>query len=210
MRIWKGLCVGAALVLVAAGPVLAQGADRAPSQETPAKATSPPARPFPSGATLAYVDLQVVGRDSVLGKRYAAEIEALRKKRSDELAAKNTALQAAQQKLAQTESVASEEARLRLQQDIDSRSRDLQFQTQEAQADVDNLKQELGRKFNAALGPILGQVAQARHVQLLFRREQGGVLWADPSLDLTEDVLKLLDASTAAGDKGDKDTRTPR
>jgi Skp family chaperone for outer membrane proteins len=206
MNIWKGLCLGAALALAAGGPALAQGTGGAPPQapQTTATQTKPAqatARPFPAGATLAFVDMQAVGQESSLGKQYAAEIEVLRTKKSTDLNEQNKALQAEQRQLEQSESVMSPEARLKLQQDIDTKTRALQFQTQEAQADVDNLKQELGRKFNAAISPILETVATERHVQLLFGRGQGGVVWVDPALDLTKEVIGLLDAQTAATEK---------
>jgi Skp family chaperone for outer membrane proteins len=200
MKTWKGLCLGVALVLAAGGAAQAQ----APSQDTQAKtapAQAAPVRPFPDGTTLAYVDMQAVGRESALGKRFAAEIEALRTKRSDDLNEKNKALEAEQQRLEQSASVMSPEARLKLQQSIDAKSRELQFQTKQAQADVDDLKQELGRTFNAAIAPILAEVANTRHVQLLFDRERGGVVWVDPALDLTKEVIARLDADTAAGGK---------
>ena len=206
MKTWKGLCLGAALVVAAGGPALAQGAGGAPPQvpqtkDIPAKAAPAPARPFPADATLAFVDMEVVGRDSALGRQYAAEIEALRTKRSNDLNEKNTALQAEQRQLDQSASIMSPEASLKLQQDIDARSRELQFQTQQAQADVESLKQDLGRKFNAAISPILAKVAAERHVQLVFGRGQGGVLWVDPALNLTREVMALLDADTAAAAK---------
>ena len=202
MKTWKGLCLGAVLVLAAGGAALGQ----APSQDTQAKtvpAQGAPVRPFPAGTTLAYVDMQAVGRESSLGKQYAAEIEVLRTKRSTDLNEQNKALQAEQQQLEQSESVMSPEARLKLQQDIDTKTRALQFQTQEAQADVDNLKQELGRKFNAAISPILETVANDRRVQLVFDRGRGGVVWVDPALDLTKEVIARLDADTAAGVKNE-------
>ena len=199
MKTWKGLCVGSALVLAVGGPALAQPEGRAPARDAQAKAAPAPARPFPAGATLAYVDMQDVGRESALGKRYAGEIETLRTKRSDDLNEKNKAMQAEQQQLERSAAVMSAGARLKLQQDIDAKSRELQFQTQQAQADVDSLKQELGRKFNAAISPILAKLAADQRVQLVFDRGRGGVVWVDPALDLTKEVIARLDAATAAG-----------
>lgn len=204
MERWKGLRLGVALVFVA-GPALAQGTG-APAQapqtkDVQTKAAPAPAHPFPAGATLAYVDMQRVGQESALGKQYAAQIEALRVKRSDDLNEQNKALQAQQQQLEQSESVMSPGARLKLQQDIDTKTRKLQFDTREAQADIDGLKQDLGRKFNAAVSPILEKVALERHVQLVFGRSQTGVVWVDPAIDLTSEVIVALDAQTAAEKK---------
>ena len=194
----EGALRGSALALAVGGPALAQPEGRAPARDAQAKAAPAPARPFPAGATLAYVDMQDVGRESALGKRYAGEIETLRTKRSDDLNEKNKAMQAEQQRK-RSAAVMSAGARLKLQQDIDAKSRELQFQTQQAQADVDSLKQELGRKFNAAISPILAKLAADQRVQLVFDRGRGGVVWVDPALDLTKEVIARLDAATAAG-----------
>jgi Skp family chaperone for outer membrane proteins len=204
MERWKGLCLGAALVL-AAGPALAQGTG-APAQapqpkDVQTKAAPAPAHPFPADATLAYVDMQRVGQESSLGKQYAAQIEALRVKRSDDLNEQNKALQAEQHQLEQSESVMSPDARLKLQQDIDAKTRKLRYDTQEAQADLDSLKQDLGRRFNAAVSPILEKVALARHVQLVFGRSQTDVVWVNPAIDLTSEVVAELDAQPGAAEK---------
>ncbi len=204
MERWKGLCLGAALVL-AAGPALAQGTG-APAQapqpkDVQTKAAPAPAHPFPADATLAYVDMQRVGQESSLGKQYAAQIEALRVKWSDNLNEQNKALQAEQHQLEQSESVMSPDARLKLQQDIEAKTRKLQYDTQEAQADLDSLKQDLGRKFNAAVSPILEKVALARHVRLLFGRSQTDVVWVNPAVDLTSEVVAELDAPPGAAEK---------
>src|SRR5262245_31088041 len=81
-----------------------------PPPAAPAPAPKPPA-PFPEGAKVAFIDLQYVASNSAEGKTATAKIEALRKKKTDELTEKNKSLQAAQTKLQQGGTVLSDSAR---------------------------------------------------------------------------------------------------
>src|SRR5437868_6821821 len=68
----------------------------------PAAAPAPkPPAPFPEGAKFAFIDIQYVAGNSAEGKAATAKIDALRKKKTDELSDKNKALQTAQTKLQQ-------------------------------------------------------------------------------------------------------------
>ena len=68
---------------------------------------------------------------------------------------------------------------------------------QDAQAEINELQMELQNEFQKKVLPMLSQVSQERGLQLLLSRSDAGVVWADPGLDLTSDVVKKLDAVTA-------------
>jgi outer membrane protein len=203
--------------LLLAGPALAQP-QPAPSQQkpapTPPQAPAPtppqtppaaqapapqpvPPRPFPEGAKIAFVNIQAVASSSAQGKAFSARIQDLQKKKNDELAEKNKALQAAQQKLQQSASVMSDDARGVLEKDIDRMTRELQFLTQNAQAEVQELQQELQADFQKQLEPIIEKVASARNLYMVFSVADSGLVWADRGLDLTPEIIKEFDAASA-------------
>ena len=72
---------------------------------------------------------------------------------------------------------------------------------QAAQAEVQKLQGDLQGEFQKKLGPILQQMAQEKHLSLLLSAADAGLVWADPSLDLTAEAIKRLDATTAAPKK---------
>src|SRR5262245_16510932 len=93
----------------AAPPAPAQATPPAPAAQA---APAPPApAPFPPGAKIAFVDFQRVAAESIEGQISTVKINALVTKKQQEGADKAKALQANQQKLAQSGSVMSDAAR---------------------------------------------------------------------------------------------------
>src|SRR4249919_391430 len=120
--VMRRFVIAASLALVSSAasafPQTAPAAPPAPAQGTPPPASAPaqaapaPApAPFPPGAKIAFVDFQRVAAESVEGQISTVKINALVTKKQTEGAEKAKALQANQQKLAQTGGVMSEAAR---------------------------------------------------------------------------------------------------
>ncbi len=128
----------------------------------------PPTTPLPAGAKIAFVNLQYVASNSAEGKADNAKVEALIKKKQGEAAANQKTQQDAQR-----------------------------FQ-QEAQQEVQKLQQELQADFQRKLTPIVQQLAQEKHLSLLLSAQDAGIIWAEPGLDLTAEVIKRLDSATSA------------
>ena len=108
------------------------------------------------------------------------------------------ALQAAQQKLESAASVLSPNAFAQARKDIERQQIDIQRFTEDAQAEIQDLQVQLQNEFEAKLAPILEQVAMERGLHLLFSPVESGLVWADPSLDLTSEVIKKFDATSSA------------
>lgn len=177
-----------------------QPAAQAPAQQPPAQpaAQPQPPRPFPEGAKLAYINLPVVAQNSTEGKAATARIEELQKKKQAELQDKNKALQASQQKLSSGGTVLNDTARAQLEKEIERQQREIQFAQQNAQAEVQDLTQELQEEFRKKLVPIIEQIGKERGLHAIFSAADAGMIWADPGLDLTQEVIKRLDAGKPA------------
>ena len=173
----------AIVTLVMFMPVPAAGQDPAP----------PPARlPFPPDARAAYVDLARVAAESTDGIAANQRVEQLSQDKIAQLEGRNRELQAAQQKLQQNASVMSAEAQLQLQQEIQRLDLEVQRMTQDAEAEVGQLQQTLQLEFQARLVPAINRVAAARGVQFIFNAGEGGLIWADPALDISADIIADL------------------
>jgi outer membrane protein len=196
MRVFAvALALGAMLM---AAPTYAQAP--APAQPAPqAAAPAPPARvPFQEGLRYAYVNEQEVVATSAQGKALNAKVVALNDQKVKELNERNAALQAAQAKLESGGGVLSEQAVLQLQSDIDKQTRDLQRFTEDAQQEVTALTQQLQVEFYQKLTPVIDRVAKEKKLHFVFSAQESGLVWADPSLDLTPDIVRALDAAVAA------------
>ena len=178
-----------------------QAAPAQPAPQPAAQPAPPPVVPFQAGLRYAYVNVQQIAATSVDGKGFNAKVQALQEQKVKEIQDKNKALQAAQQKLEQGGSVLSDTARVQLQADIERQNRDLQRATEDAQQEVTALTQTLQAEFERRLTPILDRVAKEKGLHFVFSAAESGLAWADPSLDLTSDVIKAYDAAVGAASK---------
>jgi outer membrane protein len=205
----KVFAVALALSLVlSAAPGFAQAQAPAPAQPKPAAPTTPapatqnpPAEkvvPFQTGLKYAFVDLGLVAQNSAQGKAYNAKVQALQEQKVKELQARDKALKEAQDKLEKGATVLNDQARAGLQTEIERLQRDIQRYTEDAQAEIQTLTQQLQQQFYALLTPVISQVATEKQVHFIFDAAQSGLVWADPSMNLTADVVKALDASSTA------------
>jgi Skp family chaperone for outer membrane proteins len=182
-------------------PATARPAQPAPAQPAPGQAApTPPAPvpqpvPFPAGAKVGFVNLQAIAQLSADGKTAAQKVNALAQKKQTEAADKAKALQTNQQKLETSGSVMSEAARAQLQKDIDRQTLEGQRFEQDAQAELNELQQQLQQEFQARLMPVLESISKEKGLQVLFSAGDSGVIWAEPGIDLTLEAVKRLDAA---------------
>jgi outer membrane protein len=169
----------------------------APAQPAPLPAAQPP-KPFPEGAKIAYVNVQRIASESADGKAATGRITALREKKEKELQSKNSQLDEARKKLESSGSVLSDSARSQQQKEVERLQVDLQRSTQDAQAEVEELQRELQVEFQKKLLPIIGEVASAKGLMMVLSSLDSGLVWADPGLDITADVIKRLDSGGTA------------
>ena len=214
----RGSAIAASLALsltaMSAVPVFAQPAPAparpaqpAPAQPAPAAPAQPPAQaappaqppaPFPAGAKVAYFNPQAVFQNSSDGKAAVSRVNALIQKKQTENADKAKLLQGNQQKLQTSGSVMNEAARAQLEKEIERQTKDAERFQQDAQAEINELQQEVQNEFVKKLSPIIEQLANEKGLHIVFNAVESGIAWAAPGLDLTADVVKKLDAAKPA------------
>jgi len=203
MKLLKTMIVVAAVSAVTAGSALAQTTPPAQPPSKPTTPAPPPAqpaaaeapRPYPEGAKVAFFDVQTVASNSTDGKAATAKLQELEKKKIAEIQAKNKQLEDTRNKLQTSGSIMNDQARLAAEKEVDKLTREVQFLQQEAQSERTQLQTELQVEFQRKLAPVLDQVAKEKGLHMLFDFASSGALWADPGLDLTQEVIKRLDTS---------------
>jgi outer membrane protein len=222
MRLLQTLIVVGVLSTLVAAPALAQTTPPAqppskpapttppptqpptkPTQPTgtaPAPATepAPPPRPYPEGAKIAYIDIQAVASNSVDGKAATAKLQELEKKKVAEIQAKNKQLDEARTKQQTSSTIMNDSARLTLEKEVDKLTREVQFLQQEAQSERQALQAELQVEFQRKLNPVLEQIGREKGLHMLVDIQNSGAVWVDVGLDLTQEVIKRLDAGKTA------------
>ena len=172
-----------------------QAAPAAPAPAQAAPAPPPQPIPFPAGAKVGFVNLQAIAQLSTDGKAAASKVNALAQKKQTEAADKAKALQTNQQKLETSGSVMSDTARAQLQKDIERQTVEGQRFEQDAQAELNELQQQLQQEFQGKLMPVLEAISKEKGLQVLFSAGDSGVIWAEPGIDLTLEAVKRLDAA---------------
>ena len=200
--------VALSLFALSAAPVLAQTpAAQQPKPATPPAAPAPapaavpaqPPAPFPTGAKIAFFNPQAVFQASADGRAAVARVNALIQKKQTENADKAKLLQGNQQKLQTSGSVMNEAARVQLEKEIEKQTKDAERFQQDAQAEINELQQEVQNEFVKKLSPIVEALANEKGLHLVFNASESGIAWAAPGLDLTPDVIKRLDAANKPG-----------
>ncbi|HEY7792107.1 MAG TPA: OmpH family outer membrane protein [Vicinamibacterales bacterium] len=202
MRVWC-LAAGLSCALLAA-PTFAQTpppkkpAPTVPAAKpaTPPEVTAPRPEPppvFPAGAKVAYIDIQRIAAESSAGRVASGQVQALIKKKQDEGAARAKMLQDNQAKLQQGGSVMSDDARAKLQQQVEQEQVDAQRFQQDAQREINDLQQRLQAEFEKKLMPVIDKIVTEKGIQVLLSRSDAGIVWASPSLDLTDEIIKRFD-----------------
>jgi outer membrane protein len=171
-----------------------------PATQAPAKPAATPAPPpeakFLDGVKYAFINIQRIAAESAEGKASSAKIEALRTKRATELNDKNKQIEGLQAK--QRSAVLGEDARVQIQKDIDKINVEIQRLTQDAQAELQELQNDLQVDFQRKVAPVIESVARDKGLHMLFSQADSGLVWADNGLDLTMEVIRRLDAASAA------------
>jgi len=205
MRVVKLSIVAVALTVALAAPGLAQTPTQPPKPQTPpptapaqpaaaqpAKPPSPPV-PFPQDAKYGVVDVQAIASTSAAGKAATQKLNDLQTKKMAELQDKNKQLQALQTKRDTGGPVLNDAARASLDKEIDKLQRDIQFMQTNAQAEMQDLNNELQGEFQKKLVPVIEEIAKEKGLYLVFTTDSG-FAYIHPGLNLSDEVIKRLDA----------------
>jgi Skp family chaperone for outer membrane proteins len=145
---------------------------------------------FPADARVAYVSVPAVIEGSQLGRSLGQKVIALQEQKVKELERLQQSIRENQAKLGS--GLLEQEARARLEREMERQQLELQRAQQDAQLELQNLQADLEEEFNRALRPAIDNVAAARKLHMLLAAG-AGILWADPALDLTPEVIARLD-----------------
>jgi outer membrane protein len=203
MRVLKMSVVAAALTLALSAPALAQTPPQTappkpatPAQTPPATAPAPkPPMPFPADAKIAFVDVNSIAGNSASGKDASKKLQDLNNKKLAELQEKNKQLQALTTKRDQGGSVLNDSARASLDKEIDKMQRDIQYAQTTAQAEMQDLTNELQGEFQKRLIPVIAEIAKEKGLYAVFSIADSGAAYYLPSLDISDEVIKRLDAA---------------
>lgn len=209
MRVLKSSILAAVLLVALAAPSFAQTAPPAapPKPQTPpatppaapapapAVAPKPAPVPFPADAKIAFIDVNQIAATSAAGKEASKKLTDLTNKKQAEIGEKNKQLQALTTKRDTGSAVLNDTARAQLDKDIDKLQRDIQFASTTAQAELQDLQNELQGEFQKRLIPVIDEVAKEKGLYAVFSIADSGAAYVHPGLNISDEVVKRLDAA---------------
>jgi outer membrane protein len=149
-----------------------------------------------NGSTaIAYVSPEKAFADSPAGKAARAEFEKLQAEKSRAIDQKNEALRAQQAAYDTSATIMTDAARSQRQKELQKFQIDVERFIEVAQAELTGARRELEGAFLAKLRPAVEQVARVKGLQLVLNADTGVLVWGQPSLDITPDVVKELSAA---------------
>src|SRR5687767_11408924 len=142
-------------------------------------AVTAPAQP-PAPLRMAFLDLPRIAAESAEGKVASGRVQALTQKKSAELQEKTKALQANQQKLQGGAAVLNDAARAQTQKEIDRLTVEIDRFQEDANAEVQEMQQQLQAEFQEKLRPIVDAMIKELAIGLLFSASDAGAIYMDP------------------------------
>jgi len=142
---------------------------------------------------IAYVNSQRLTIESAPAKAASAKLEALFSKRQKDLADMQSSLKALGEKLERDGPTLSDSQRVAKQKEFAEQSRDFQRKKRELDEDVNSTRnEELQQIFDKATKAIR-QLAESEKYDLVV---SDAVVYFNPKIDITDKVIKILNAGT--------------
>ncbi|HEX5107656.1 MAG TPA: OmpH family outer membrane protein [Vicinamibacterales bacterium] len=143
----------------------------------------------PAATRLAYFSAARAFAESSEGKTAQAALASLRTTKTKEIDARTAKLQAMRQAAAAPDAASNGIS----EREIERFELDLRRFTEDAQAEFLGVQKAAESAFLTKLRPIFDSVVKEKQLLVVFDIDSGLLAWADPSLDITPDIVKRLD-----------------
>lgn len=145
---------------------------------------------------IATVDIQQVIMESKAGKQAKAKVEAERELKQKEITAREEEATKMQRDLEKQTSILSEAARKEKQEAVDKKVRDLRRIYDDSSRDLQKKEAELIRDLLKDITTVIRDYGKGKGYTLILEKGQATILYAADQIELTKEIVALLDAKT--------------
>jgi len=138
---------------------------------------------------IAYIDLQKVMIESEKGKEARKSLSDELERRKKELSDKQGDLQKMKDALEKQVAMITPEARADKEKQYQTRLKDYQRITNDYQTELQQKDQEYTQKILKDLEELIKTLGENEKYTLILEKTQGGILFASPSIDITDKVI---------------------
>lgn len=131
------------------------------------------------------------------GQKAAAELQTRFEPRRKQIETSNVSVQALQEQYKKLGTVGSDDAKRKLQSDIEIKTKSLQRESEDAQAEFDAEQQKVLNELGGRIMQVINKYATDNGFSMILdiSSPQTPVIWASNTLDITNEVIKLYDAN---------------
>ena len=154
---------------------------------------------------IGYVDMQQALNTCAAGKDAKEKIAKTVKEYKGTIEARQKDLDKLRSELEKQSSVLSEDARAAKEQDYQQKVKDFQRFTKDIQDELQQKDAAFTHKILEQLFKLVKEIGKKEGYTMVFERGQGGVIYADAKVDLTDHLIKTYDALYAKAKSGPQD-----
>jgi outer membrane protein len=151
--------------------------------------------PAMADGEVAYVDLQRALLETNEGKQAKAELEKMKTARQKQLDERQKQLKALQQSLESQRAFMKEDVLRKKEAEFGQQLRELQMTYASLQKELAAEEGKLTNKLLARMLKIVEKIGKERKYAAILERNESRVLWAPSKHDLTNEIIRLFDAS---------------
>jgi outer membrane protein len=148
---------------------------------------------FPALAELkvGYVDLQRALQEVEEGRAAQSRLKGLLDAKQKELDKEQEGLRKEKELLDKQASAMSEETRVQKQTELQKKLFELAQKWEKGKAEMAGKQQEELQGIFKKMDPIIASIAQREGLTLVFEKQDSGLVYAPPSLDLTNELVRI-------------------
>ncbi|HLK69716.1 MAG TPA: OmpH family outer membrane protein [Bryobacteraceae bacterium] len=169
--------------------------------QTPAPAPAPPAA-GKNPIRVATIHIQNAIIQTKEGQKAASDLQAKYLPRRQELEKKQSDITAIQNQMRTGSATMSDAAKAKLQRDYDTNSKEFKRNADDFEAEVQQEENKIMNGLGQKLMDVVIKYATQNSIAVVVdvSSQSSNVLWADPAIDITNEVIKLYDqAHPSAG-----------
>jgi outer membrane protein len=152
-----------------------------------------------SSPKLGVIDVERILTDSVSGKKLLEELTELRDQKNAALQSKRSEVEQLRSRYAESRLTLAEDKLAEMERQLEDRALDLRRAQDDAQREVQKKQQEEFARIEREVMPIIQTVGKDNGFTMIFNKFQGGLVFADDSVDVTDLVIQRFDAITGGG-----------
>jgi len=146
-------------------------------------------------AGVAVIDVQRVVTESDPGKEALGQLKKLQDQKIEEGKGLQQALDALKDQFNKQRFTLSEQKLASLQKQIEDKTIQLKRFQDDAKRELEEARKKALDKLEAQIMPIINKVGQERKFSLIFNKFQSGLVYANQSIDITDEIIQRFNTS---------------